>query len=172
MNRTNGAWLWRVIVLTIILAAPAVAYSDTTKTSADIYSGYYSREQNDGELAQSSRKSHYIRFYPENRVVRLIVPYPYSTTLNADTIRKVFDSAASMTLGSAYISDTFGLLEEKIVAHLDTIRLIDGIYYFDCGVAVPCRIEFVDEGMNIVEKGLVRDHVTAYDLVPDPPAND
>ncbi|MDH3695528.1 MAG: hypothetical protein OER96_13265, partial [Gammaproteobacteria bacterium] len=117
---------------------------------------------------RTSRKSHYIRFYPENRVVRLIVPYPYSTTLNADTIRKVFDIAASQTIGSAYISDTFGVLDEKIVAHLDSIRLIEDIYYFDCGVAVPCRIDFADEGMNIIEKGLVKEHVTAYDLVPDP----
>ncbi len=162
----------RIVVLPIIFAATGVTYSESGAINADIYSGYYSREQNDGELARTSRKSHYIRFYPENRVVRLIVPYPYSTTLSIDSIRKVFDSAANKTSGSAYISDTFGILDEKIVAHLDSVRLIDGDYYFDCGVAVPCRIEFADQGMNIIEKGIVKEHVTAYDLVPDPLAGD
>ena len=173
MNRNSGSWLRRAIVLlvlSIVLVAPGVSYAESTKTKPDIYSGYYSREQNDGELARTSRNSHYIRFYPGNRVVRLIVPYPYSTTLNADSIRKVLDIALNKSVGSAYISDTFGVLDEKVVAHLDSIRLIEGIYYFDCGVAVPCRIEFIDKGMIIIEKGIVKEHVTAYDLVPDPPA--
>lgn len=172
MYRNSKSWIWRTIVFSIIFAAVGVARSESTTINVDIYSGYYSREQNDGELARTSGKSHYIRFYSENRVVRLIVPYPYSKTLNADTIRKVLDIAANKTIGSAYLSDTFGVLDEKVVAHLDSIRLIDDIYYYDCGVAVPCKIEFADKSMNIIQKGIVKEHVTAYDLVPDPPTDD
>lgn len=159
-------------ILLITTLAPGLAYSEPGNIDADAYSGYYSREQNDGELARASRNSHYIRFFPENRIVRLIIPFPYSTTLSADTIRRVFDIAINKTTGSAYISDTFGLLDERIVAHLDSVRLIEGTYFFDCGVTVPCRIEFTGKGMNIVQKGIVKDHVTAYDLVPDQKTRD
>lgn len=154
-------------VLLIVAVTSGLSYSESAKTGADIYSGYYSREQNDGDMARASRKSHYIRFYPDNRIVRLIIPFPYSTTISTDTIRQVFGIAVNKTRGSAYISDTFGLLDERVVAHLDSVRLIDGFFYFDCGVALPCRIEFADQGMNIIQKGIIKDHVTAYDLVPD-----
>jgi len=130
-------------------------------------SGYYSREQNDGELARASRTSHYIRFYPDNRVVRLLIPFPYPTTLTPDTIRKVFHKASQETTGSAYISGTFDLLDEKIVAHLDFIRRIDGDVMFDCDRAVPCRMEFDESSMRIIKKGLVKDHVTSYQFIPD-----
>lgn len=144
-----------------------MALADPAGSDFDIYSGYYSREQNNGEMARASRNSHYIRFYPENRIVRLIIPFPYSTTISPDAIRTAFKSAVSRTSGSAYISDTFGVLEERVVAQLDTIRIIQKEYYFDCGVSTPCRIEFNDNGMKIIQKGMVKDHVTAYDLVPD-----
>ena len=143
------------------------AFADLAGSNIDVYSGYYSREQNDGDMARASRKSHYIRFYPGSRIVRLIIPFPYSTAISSDDIRKVFELAANRTSGSAYISDTFGVLEERIVAQLDTIRIIEDEVYFDCGVSTPCRIEFEDKGMNIIQKGIVKDHVTFYDLIPD-----
>ncbi|MDA9982476.1 hypothetical protein N9H39_07010 [Gammaproteobacteria bacterium] len=169
MNRT---FLHLVVFVLIATLVPGLTHSEVAKTDADAYSGYYSREQNDGDMARASRNSHYIRFFPDNRIVRLIIPFPYSTTLSADTIRRVFDIAANRTTGSAYIQDTFGLLDEKIVVQLDSVRLIEGTYFFDCGVTVPCRIEFTGNGMNIVQKGIVKDHITAYDLVPDQLAGD
>ena len=48
-------------------------------------------------------------------------------------------------------------------------RIIDGKRYYDCGVSTPCRIEFDELGMTIVQKGLVKDHATAYQLIPDRP---
>ena len=165
-NPINSALL-RLCILLLFIGTSSLTQAESTKSNQDIYSGYYAREQNDGDMARASRKSHYIRFYPGNRVVRLIIPFPYSTTLEADTLRKVFKIATGKTSASAYLSDTFGLLDQKIVAHLDSVRLIDGIYFYDCGVAVPCKINFTDKGMNIIQKGLVKDHVTAYDLVPD-----
>lgn len=137
------------------------------EAAMDIHAGYYSREGNDGDVARASRNSHYIRFYPGNRVVRLIIPFPYSTTVDPVDIRKVFDLAANRTPGSAYISGTFDVLEERVVVQLDSVRMIEGAYYYDCGLSTPCRIKFNDTGMSIVQKGLVKDHVTAYDLVPD-----
>lgn len=163
-----GCWA----VLFAVSAVSGAEDADTRDAEAqdggvDIYYGYYSREQNDGELAQASRKSHYIKFYPEHRIVRLFIPYPYSRTVTPETIRKVFDMAISRSVGSAYIADTFGLLDERAVVHLDSVRYIEGKYYFDCGVSVPCKIEFSDELMTIIQKGLVKDHITAYDRVVD-----
>lgn len=97
----------------------------------------------------------------------MIIPFPYSTTISSGDIRRVFEAAANRTSGSAYISDTFGVLKERVVAQLDSVRIIEDEYYFDCGVSTPCRIEFEDKGMNIIQKGIVKDHVTSYDLVPD-----
>ncbi|MFC1664209.1 hypothetical protein ACFL17_01090 [Pseudomonadota bacterium] len=167
MPKLIDSALFRLCVLLFFAGASSLIHAESTSPNQEIYSGYYSREQNDGDMARSSRKSHYIRFYPGNRVVRLIIPFPYSTTLNADTLRKIFKVVIGKTSGSAYLSDTFGLLDQKIVAHLDSVRLIDGTYYYDCGMAVPCRIEFAVKGMNIIQKGLIKDQVTAYDLVPD-----
>ncbi len=172
MQTASGTLLLRITLLLATALAPGLTHSESGTIDADAYSGYYSREQNDGDMARASRNSHYIRFFPENRIVRLIIPYPYSTTVSADTIRRVFDIAVNRTTGSAYIKDTFGVLDERIVAHLDSVRLIDGTYFFDCGVTVPCRIEFTGQGMNIVQKGIVNEHVTAYDLVSDQLAED
>jgi hypothetical protein len=159
-------------LLSMCMIAPNVTLADPDGTNEYIYSGYYSREQNDGDLARASRNSHYIRFYPDNRIVRLIIPFPYSTTVDPEDIRKVFDFAAGRTSGSAYISDTFGVMHERIVAHLDSVRVIEGNMYFDCGASVPCRIVFDASGMRIIQKGLVKDHVTSYDLIPDLPQTD
>lgn len=167
MTEAKGKQLLRFTLISIIILINGLVYSGPARAGTDIYSGYYSREQNDGDIARASKRSHYIRFYPGNRVVRLIIPFPYSTGLSADTIRQIFSKAINRTSGSAYISDTFGILDKKIVAQIDSVRIIEDSYYYDCGVAVPCKIEFVDKGMNIVQKGIVKDHVTAYDLVPD-----
>jgi len=135
--------------------------------TADFAAGYYSREQNDGELAKASRKSQFIRFYDSDRIVTLFIPYPYAASLEPATIREVFERAVRKTPGDAYLADTFGLLDERATVHLDRIRLIDGGYFFDCGAALPCRIEFTDDGMHVIRRGIVNDTTTEYDLVPD-----
>ena len=154
-----------VTLLASLLCSVADSASQTPAT--DISAGYYSREQNDGELARASGKSQFIRFYEGNRIVTLFIPYPYATSVKPATIRQVFERALRKTSGDAYISDTFGLLDERATVHLDRIRLIDGGYFFDCGAAVPCRIEFTDDGLNVIRRGIVNDTTTEYDLVPD-----
>lgn len=162
-------WLRGAAVAAIGLLAAFPVLPDDGAEGADIYRGYYSREGNDGDVARASRNSHYIRFYPGNRIVRLIIPFPYATTVQRGDIRRVFELAAGRTTGSAYISDTFGVLEERVVAQLDSVRVIEGAHYYDCGLSTPCRIEFSETGMTIVQKGLVKDHAITYELIPDPP---
>lgn len=169
MTSRPGRILRHGLIMLWLCMLPAYADQSAPADGAiDVYAGYYSREQNDGEMARASRNSHYIRFYPENRIVRLIIPFPYSMTIAPDDMRKVFDLAAGRSSGSAYLSDTFGILDERVVAQLDSVRIIEGTRYYDCGVSTPCRIEFNETGLIIIQKGIVKDHVTAYDLIPDP----
>ena len=74
--KVKSSYLICEAVLLIGLLTLGMAYAGSVQNDAEIYSGYYSREQNYGELARASGKSHYIRFYPENRIVRLLIPFP------------------------------------------------------------------------------------------------
>jgi len=132
-----------------------------------IYSGYFSRQENDGKMAEMSGKSHYIKFYPGDRVARLYIPYPYSKQLSTEMISKVFKVASGKTTGSAYIRDTFGLLDKAVVAHLDDFRRVDGQIQFDCGSSNPCTIEFLDGLIQVIKKGIVKDHIIKYNYVED-----
>lgn len=131
----------------------------------DIYSGFYSREENYGKVARESGNSHYVKFYPENRIIRLYIPFPYSKNLQAEAINAAFDAVVKTTSGSAYIRDKFGVMEQQIVAHTDTFRWIDGQAMYDCGKARPCKIEFVPDSMTVIEPGVVMEHRVSYERV-------
>jgi hypothetical protein len=131
----------------------------------DIYSGFYSREGNYGDIAKSSGNSHYIKFYPENRFVRLYIPFPYSKEVTSDAINAAFDAAVKETSGSAYIRGKFGVMQQPVIAHIDSFRRLEGQIMYDCGKARPCRIEFGNESMNEIKPGIVMEHNTPYKRV-------
>jgi len=133
----------------------------------NIFSGYYSREGNDGKMAQSSGNSHYVKFYPENRIIRLYIPYPYSKTVKSDAIKHVFLTAVKKSTGSAYIRGKFGVMDEQIVAHLDTFHWVDDQVMYDCGKSAPCEVVFDDSSMTVIKPGIVMDHKILYELVRD-----
>lgn len=133
----------------------------------DIYTGYYSREGNFGEMAKSSGNSHFIKFYPDKRFVRLYIPYPYSEEVSSVAINAAFAAAFKRTTGSAYIRDKFDVMEQPVVAHIDSYRVVEGTVMYDCGKARPCRIEFDDGSMNEVKPGVVMEHNIPYTHVKD-----
>ncbi len=141
---------------------PGVAFSQQEEADIIVYSGYFSRQGNNGKMAEISGYSHYVKFYPNNRIIRLFIPYPYSKGITPDVIREVFSTVNRETTGSAYIRDTFGLLDKPVVAHLDVVRRVDGQIMFDCGDATPCTIEFPDDSMQVIKRGVVKDHVMDY----------
>ena len=146
---------------------PGFAFSQQEKGDVIVYSGYFSRQGNNGKMAEISGNSHYVKFYPNNRIIRLFIPYPYSKQVTPEVIRKVFNVVNRETTGSAYIRDTFGLLEKPVVAHLDVIRRVDGQVMFDCGDSTPCTIEFPNDSMQVVKRGVVKDHVIKYEHIED-----
>ena len=116
-------------------------------------------------MAESSGHSHYIKFYPEKRIIRLYIPFPYSKTLKADVIDAVFNAAAKKTNKSAFIKDKFGLLDKRVVAHLDFVRHVKNETMYDCGKSAPCRVIFNDDSMTIIKPGIVMEHEILYTRV-------
>ncbi|RLA38726.1 MAG: hypothetical protein DRR06_20290, partial [Gammaproteobacteria bacterium] len=141
MRKTSLFVLIVTLVTGILFSGISLAEEDAG-TQRDIYSGYYSQEGNYGELGETSGHSHFIKFYPETRILRLYIPFPYSKTVKPAAINTAFDAAAKQASGSAYIRDKFGVMEKPIVAHLDTFRWVDGQAMYDCSNAAPCKINF------------------------------
>jgi len=133
----------------------------------DIYSGYYSQKDNYGEIGETTGLSHYVKFYPENRIVRLHVPFPYSKTVKSDAINKAFNAAEKKTKNAAYIRDKFGVMEKPVIAHLDTFRWVDGQVMYDCSNAAPCKIKFSEDSMIVIKPGIVLEREILYSLIKD-----
>ncbi len=163
MRVTRAFPLLLVIIVTTLFSG--LAFSGQEKEDVVVYEGYFSRQGNNGKMAEMSGFSHYVKFYPNNRVIRLYISYPYSKQVSPEVISKVFKKVSGQTTGNAYIRDTFGLLDKPIVAHLDVFRRIDGEIKFDCGASAPCTIEFLDGLIQVVKKGIVKDHIIKYEHV-------
>jgi hypothetical protein len=158
-----------LLPLIIGLFDPGTSYAVNSSVEArHIYTGYYSREGNDGKMALTSGNNHYIRFYPENRIIRLYIPYPYSKKVKPGAIKLAFDAAAKKSTGSAYIRDKFGVMDEPIVAHLDFFRWVDGHIMYDCGKPKPCKVLFNGGFMTVIKSGIVLEHKIRYEHVNVP----
>ena len=153
-------------LLSLFLPLLLVCFSFVThaqeKDDVVVYSGYYSRDENDGELARISGNSHYVKFFEKNRFIRLYIPYPYSVKVKSEDISKIFALVNKRTIASAYIKDDFGILDEKIIAHIDVIRRINGDIMYDCGLISPCKVVFGEDSFKVLKKGIAKDHVTLY----------
>ncbi|MDH5573218.1 MAG: hypothetical protein OEY89_15765 [Gammaproteobacteria bacterium] len=156
-----------MFVIAISVLNPGMANSGQEEKDIVVYSGYYVREGNEGKTAELSGKSHYVKFYPGNKVVRLYIPYPYSMSLSPDVIRKVFSTASKKSSNSAFIRDKFDLLEQPIVAHIDTFRRVNGEIQYDCGNSAPCKIIFMDNSISTIQKAIVGEHIIKFDYVKE-----
>ena len=165
--RKNSFFTLVVTLVTGVLFSGISWAQEVAGSHQDIYSGYYSQEGNYGELGETSGHSHYVKFYPETRILRLYIPFPYSKTVEPAAINTAFDTAAKKASGSAYIRDKFGVMEKPIVAHLDTFRWVDGEVMYDCSNAAPCKIKFDDKSMTIIKPGVVLEHEILYELIKD-----
>ena len=155
--------LFSLLILNLVL--PVVTSANEATDDPVVYEGYFSREENDGKMAKLAGKSHYVKFYPDNRVIRLYIPYPYATSIKPEIMLRVFDKVNRETTGISYIQGTFDLLDEKIIAHTDLLKRIGGELMFDCGSSAPCRVFFEDNLMKVVKKGVINDNLIHYEHV-------
>ncbi len=130
-----------------------------------VFSGYFSREENDGKMARLSGKSHYIKFYAPDRVIRLFIPYPYSISVKPEAISKAFQEVNKMSLGDAFVKGKFGYMEQDIIANIGKVKINPNSILFDCDATAPCRIEFIENALRIIKKGILADHVIMFDYV-------
>ena len=113
------------VLLLLALLPCKQAFSTDTSTTLDStpgesttresLSGYYAREGNNGSPARAAGNNIYIRFFPEQWLAMMFLPYPYAEQVASATIHNVFDTARAQARGSAYLRGTFGELEEKAV---------------------------------------------------------
>lgn len=156
-----------LFMVSVVFISESAVAEESKNNRQHIYSGYYSREGNDEKMAQTSGNNHYVKFYPENRIIRLYIPFPYSKTVKPAAINAAFNAAVKQSSGSAYIRDKFGVMEEPIVAHLDFFRWVDEQVMYDCGKPTPCKVDFATGFMTVIKPGIVLEHKIRYDLVKD-----
>ncbi len=152
-------------ITTLLMAMMLLCCGWLTATNAteqpDIYSGYYSREGNDGIAAKVSGSSLYIKFYPDQWVVMLYVPYPYSLELKPDALKKVFASVERKS--SAYIRNRFGVLKEEAIAHVERFGMTkENEARFECDGMAPCQVIFDGDTMDMVKAGIVSNHIIRF----------
>ncbi len=130
----------------------------------DIYSGYYSREGNDGRAAEVSGNSLYIKFYPDGWVVLLYIPYPYSKSLQPASIKKVF--ASTERKSAAYVRGTFGVLKKKAIVHTERFNWTkENEVRFECDGMAPCQAVFQGEDMDMIKAGIISNHIIRFNRV-------
>jgi hypothetical protein len=157
-----------ILILILSVFGLRVSYADKPLANTPkIDLGFYSREGNNEKMAKTSGNNQYIRFYPEKRIIRLYIPYPYSKTVKQETINAAFNAAAKVSTGSAYIRDKFGVMDVDIVAHLDFFHWVDGQVMYDCSKPKPCKVIFGDSAMTVIKPGIVLEHKIRYKLVRD-----
>ena len=130
-----------------------------------VFSGHFAREENDGKMARLSGKSHYMKFYSPDRVIRLFIPYPYSTSVKPEVINKVFHEVSEMTVGEAFVRGKFGQLDEDAIANIGKVKNRGDDIMFDCNASAPCKIIFLEKTLKVIKKGVISDHVIEFDYV-------
>ena len=106
-----------------------------------------------------------MKFYPPNRIIRLFIPYPYSTTVKPEAIASVFNTISKKSVGDAFIRGKFAVMDQDVIANLGTVKTGQGIVLFDCDSSSPCRIEFTEKDLKVIKKGILADHIIVYDHV-------
>ncbi len=134
----------------------------------DIHSGYYSRDGNDQLAAKTTGHSIYIKFYPDQWVIMLYVPYPYSLSVKPAALHQVFRNVKRKARSKSYIRGSFGVLEEKATAHIETYKMLDGdTALFECDGLAPCRARFSGDTMELIKAGMINNHIIGFTRVDD-----
>ena len=107
------------LLLLLALLPCKDAFSTDTMTTRESLSGYYAREGNNSSSAVAAGNNIYIRFFPEQWLAMMFLPYPYAKQVAPVTIHNVFDTARAQARSSAYLRGTFGVLDEKATLQIE-----------------------------------------------------
>ena len=143
----------------------SVLSSDINTSSRESLSGYYSREGNSGSPAQAAGNNIYIRFFSEQWLAMMFLPYPYAKQVAPVTIHSVFDAARAQARGSAYLRGTFGELDEKATLQIERYGYLEDRIVFECGSLAPCTIRFGDGYIELIKPGMINEHIIRYNPI-------
>ena len=134
-------------------------------TMGESLSGFYARDGNNGSSAVAAGNNIYIRFFPEQWLGMMFLPYPYAEQVAPATIHNVFDAARAQARGSAYLRGTFGELDEKATLHIERYGYLEDRILFECGSLAPCTIRFGDGYIELIKPGMLNEHIIRYNPV-------
>ena len=134
-------------------------------TTRESLTGYYAREGNNSSSAVAAGNNIYIRFFPEQWLAMMFLPYPYAEQVAPATIDSVFDAARAQASGSAYLRGTFGELDEKATLHIERYGYLEDRVLFECGSLAPCTIRFSDGYIELIKPGMINEHIIRYNPV-------
>ena len=161
------AGLTMLIALCAYNPFAAVSYADEASPDPDIHAGYYSREGNYGNPAQTTGHSIYIKFFADHRVVLLYVPFPYSKTVDPMLLHGVFESIDTQTNSGSYVRSRFDLLAEAAVAHVETYTTEGSRTMFECDANGPCVVEFSQDSLVMSKNGIIGKHIIKFDQIDE-----
>ncbi len=168
MKQALSNSLMTALLTTAILLLPALPDSGRAAGQTDIYSGYYSRDGNDDLAARTTGNSIYIKFYPDQWVIMLYVPYPYSLSADSATLHQAFRNIKRQARSKSYIKSTFGILKEKATAHIETYQMLDdSTAMFECDGTAPCRVKFNGDYMEMIKAGMINNHIIGFTRIND-----
>jgi hypothetical protein len=160
------------LLLLLTLLPCKEAFSTDTATTRESLSGYYAREGNNDTPASAAGNNIYIRFFPEQWLAMMFVPYPYAKQVAPATIHQVFDTARAQARSSAYLRGTFGVLDEKATLQIERYGYLEDRIIFECGSLAPCTIRFGDGYIELIKPGMINEHIIRYNPVVIPVVND
>lgn len=156
-----------VFLLLGVALQPSMA-NDEVAVDVDIYSGYYSRDRTDGKASEIAGSSQYIKFYPNQWVVMIYIPYEYSQTLGAEQILAALNDIKSKAKVQTYFKAKFGSLTEISVAHVEIYRVMGkNQLEFECDGTAPCRVKFSGDIMEVRKAGMLSDHIVDYNRITE-----
>lgn len=151
----------RLIVTTLFLVSLS-AHSAEPVLDVDTFNGYFSRIGNDGTPASTTGKSLYIKYYPDEWVILLYIPFPYSKTVAEKTVHQAFSEVRATVKSNAFVKGKFGGLEEAAIADVEPYRMENGRALFACGNGGTCATEVVEGNIQIVKQGILGEHIIKY----------
>lgn len=146
---------------------PTSILSDQPKEKMDIFAGYFAREGNNESPSVATQHNIYIKLFENQWIVMLYVPLEIAENLKPTSIDKALEEAKKKTNTSAYIRDTFGILEERAIATIEKYGYIEDTIVFECNSLAPCTIKLKDGYLEFIKPGIINEHIIKYNHVID-----
>ena len=160
---------WKPLLFASMLllsALPGSSFASGAQAVGESLSGHYAREGNDGSPAEAAGNNIYIRFFPEQWVAMLFLPYPYAKQVDSATIVDVFDAARARTDSSSYLRGSFDLLEKKATVSIERYGYLEDRVLFECGSLAPCTIRMGEGYLELIKPGMINEHIIRYQHIP------